>query len=147
MTFVQCDTCPFYGVGCSTRGCKHPQPTHTTTQEPPMPTLEQLAQQLATALANLDDAKKYADALKEQIRQHPDVATGGPDKYAAGDATLVVSTNRRFDPKKAMPLIPEEILPLVSYPETVIDREKLKALLPEVYETAQTEGSYRVGLS
>lgn len=112
-----------------------------------MPTLEHLAQQLATALANLDDAKKYADALKEQIRQHPDIQRGGPDKYAAGDATLTVSTNRRFDPKKAMPLIPEDVLPLVSHTETVIDRDKLKALMPDVYETAQTEGSYRVGLS
>lgn len=112
-----------------------------------MPTLEQLARELATALANLDDAKRYADSLKEQIRQHPTILASGPDKYAAGDATLVVSTNRRFDPKKALPLIPEDILPLVSYPETVLDREKLKALLPDVYESAQTESSYRVGLS
>lgn len=121
-------------------------PTHTT-QEHQMPTLEQLTQQLATALANLDDAKKYADALKEQIRQHPDVQRGGPDKYAAGDATLTVSTNRRFDPKKAMPLIPEEILPLVTYPDTVIDRDKLRVLLPDVFEAAQVEGSYRIGLA
>lgn len=112
-----------------------------------MPTLEQLAQQLATALANLDDAKKYADALKEQIRQHPTVLASGPDKFAAGDATLVISTNRRFDPKKAMPLIPDEILPLVTHTETVIDRDKLQALLPDVYETAQNESAYRVGLS
>ena len=112
-----------------------------------MPTLEQLAQQLATALANLDDAKRYADSLKEQIRQHPTVLSSGPDKFAAGDATLVVSTNRRFDPKKAMPLIPEDLLPLGTHTETVIDRDKLKALLPDVYETAQNESAYRVGLS
>lgn len=141
---VECESCPFYG--CHYR-CKHPQPTHTTTQEPPMPTLEHLAQQLAAALANLDDAKKCADALKEQIRQHPTVVAAGPDKFAAGDATLVISPNRRFDQKKALPLIPEDVLPLVTYPETVIDREKLKALLPEVYESAQTESAYRVGLS
>lgn len=112
-----------------------------------MPTLEHLAQQLATALANLDDAKRYADSLKEQIRQHPTVVAAGPDKYAAGDATLVISPNRRFDQKKALPLIPEDVLPLVSHTETVIDRDKLKALMPDVYETAQTESSYRVGLS
>lgn len=111
-----------------------------------MSTLEQLAQQLASALAALDDAKQHADAIKEAIRQHPDITSGGPDRYAAGDATLVVSTNRRFDPKKALPLIPEEVLPVVSYPETTLDREKVKALLPEVYEQAQTEGSYRVGI-
>lgn len=146
MSFVECPTCPFYGVGCSTRGCKYPPITHTT-QEKTMPTLTQLTQQLATALDNLDAAKKYADALKEQIRQHPDIQRGGPDKYQAGDATLTISTNRRFDPKKAMPLIPEEILPLVTYPDTVIDKDKLRALLPDVYESAQVEGSFRVALS
>jgi len=110
-------------------------------------TLEELTQQLASALADLDAVKQRAEGLKEAIRQHPDIQRGGPDKYAAGDATLVVSTNRRFDPKKAMPLIPEDLLPLVTHTETVIDRDKLKALLPDVYETAQNESAYRVGLS
>jgi hypothetical protein len=55
-----------------------------------------------------------------------------------------VQVNRRFDPKKAMGLIPESVLPLVSYPETVIDKDKLRALLPEVFEAAQVEGDYRI---
>lgn len=135
---VECESCPFYG--CRYR-CKYPQPTHTTTQEPPMPTLEQLAQQLAIALANLDDAKKYADALKEQIRQQmPEGAV------EVGDVTLSVSPGRRFNESKAIPLIPEDILPLVTYPETRVDRDKLKALLPDVYAASQDESTSRVTL-
>lgn len=140
---VECPTCPYYG--CRDR-CKHPA-TPTPPKETTMPDLTDLVRDLAAALAHLDDAKQRVDDLKEQVRQHPAVADGGPDKYAAGDVTLIVSTNRRFDPKKAMPLIPQELLPLVTHAETVVDRDKLKALLPDVFEQAQVEGSYRVGLS
>ena len=106
-----------------------------------MPTLEQLAKQLATALANLDDAKRYADSLKEAIRQQmPEGA------LEVGDVTLTVSPGKRFNEKKAIPLIPDDILPLVTYPETRVDRDKLKALLPDVYAASQDENTSRVSL-
>lgn len=109
-----------------------------------MNTLTQLAEALADAQENLTYAAAKVDALKEAIRTHPDV--NGPDKYAAGHATLVISTNRRFDPKKALPLIPAEILPIVTRTETVVDKDKLKALLPDVFEAAQNDGAYRVAI-
>ena len=109
-------------------------------------TLEELTQQLASALADLDAVKQRAEGLKEAIRQHPDVLRGGPDRYQAGDATLTVSTNRRFNEDKALPMIPEEVLPIVTYPQTRVDRDKLAALLPDVFEAAQVESPFRVSI-
>lgn len=109
-----------------------------------MTSLTTLAQQLAHAQEALDLAKGRVDAIKDAIRSHPDIS--GPDKYAAGDATVVISTNRRFDPKKALPLIPEALLPIVTYPETAIDKDKLRVLAPEIYEAAQNESAYRVSI-
>lgn len=103
-------------------------------------TLAPLAAELASVLADKAELEARERDLKVRIRQ----AVPGPDTYAAGDATVVIQTNRRFDPKKALPLIPETLLSLVTYPETVIDKERLKALLPAVFDAAQTEGDYRV---
>ena len=96
-------------------------------------TLAPLAAELAQIASERADLDTREKDIKARIRDLVD----GPDTYDAGDLTVTVSTNRRFNEKKALPLIPEEILPLVSYPETKIDREKLRALLPEVYESAQ----------
>lgn len=106
-----------------------------------MPDLTDLVRDLAAALAHLDDAKQRVDDLKEQIRQQmPEGAV------EVGDVTLSVSPGRRFNESKAIPLIPEDILPLVTYPETRVDRDKLKALLPDVYAASQDESTSRVTL-
>jgi hypothetical protein len=103
-------------------------------------TLRPLVSELATVLADKADLEARERDLKAAIRQ----AVPGPDTYAAGDATVNVQTNRRFDPKRALPLIPEAVMPLVTYPETVIDKDRLRVLLPEVFEAAQVEGDYRI---
>lgn len=106
-------------------------------------TLTPLAQELASVLADKADLEARERDIKARIRS----LVPGPDTYAAGDAELVVSTNRRFDPKRALPLIPEALLPIVTYPETVIDKDKLRVLLPEVFEAAQVAGDYRIGFA
>lgn len=106
-------------------------------------TLAPLACELATVLADKAELETRERDIKARIR----ALVPGPDTYAAGDTALIVSTNRRFDPKKALPLIPESVLPLVSYPETVIDKDRLRVLLPDVYEAAQTAGDYRIGFA
>lgn len=99
-----------------------------------------LVTELATVLADKSDLEARERDLKAAIRQ----AVPGPDSYAAGNSTVTVQVNRRFDPKIALPLIPETIKALVTYPETVIDKDKLRALLPDVYEAAQVQGDYRI---
>lgn len=105
-------------------------------------TLAPIAAELATVLADKADLEERERELKAQIRQ----LVPGPDSYAAGGVNLTVQTNRRFDPKRALPLIPEAVLPLVTYPETVVDKDKLKALLPDVFAAAQVDGDYRVSV-
>lgn len=103
-------------------------------------TLTPLVAELATVLADKAELEARERDLKAAIRS----AVPGPDTYAAGSATVTVSANRRFDPRLALPLIPETVRALVTYPETVIDKDKLRVLLPEVFEAAQVQGDYRI---
>lgn len=116
--------------------------TTTMTDTLTTDTLATIAARLATVLAQKTELEQHEAALKHQIRNLVD----GPDTYAAGDLTIVVSTNRRFDPAKALDLIPPELAPLVTHTETIVDRDKVKALLPDIFEQAQTSGDYRVSL-
>lgn len=104
--------------------------------------LQQVTQELAAVLADKEELTMRENTLKAEIRS----LVPGPDKYSVGDATLVVSTNNRFDTTKALNLIPEALLPLVTYPTTTVDRDKLRVLAPEVFEAAQTHGDYRVSI-
>ena len=105
-------------------------------------TLAPLVAELAAVLADKADLEARERDLKAAIRD----AVPGPDTYAAGTATVTVTLNRRFDPRIALPLIPETVKALVTYPETVIDKDKLRVLLPDVYEAAQVQGDYRVAV-
>ena len=58
----------------------------------------------------------------------------GPDTYTAGNLTVVISTNRRWDSKKAAKVIPAELLPLVSVTTTVVDKTKVSVLCPGQYD-------------
>lgn len=111
-------------------------PTKETTMPDPAP-LSEILGPLVAELTSIAEAKADLDArekdVKAQIRAH----VPGPDTYDAAGLTLVVATNRRFNEKKALAQIPEEILPVVTYPETRVDKDKLRALLPDVYEAAQ----------
>jgi hypothetical protein len=81
-------------------------------------TLRPIVAELADVLAAKGELEAQERDLKARIRQ----AVPGPDTYAAGNAVLSVQVNRRFDP----------------------DKDKLRALLPEVFEAAQVEGDYRI---
>lgn len=88
---------------------------------------EQLAP-IATRLAHILEAKTELDAeektLKAQIRD----LVPGPDTYTAGNYTLTISHNRRFDPKKAEQILPTELLDLCRVSK--IDPTAAKNVLP-----------------
>ncbi len=107
-------------------------------------TLTDLAAQLADVQEQAASWQQREEEIKDQIRNHPDIH--GPDKYAAGNLTLVVASNRRFDPKRAAEVIPAELLPLVSRAEQVIDKERVKVLVPNAYEDCFTSYQDRVSI-
>jgi hypothetical protein len=104
--------------------------------------LTALAAQLAGILDQKNSLEEHEKRIKTQIRE----LVPGPDSYDAGGITISVSTNNRFSPEKALPLIPAELLPMVSTTQTVVDKDRLRVLLPDVFAQAQTVGEYRIGL-
>lgn len=105
-------------------------------------TIAPLVDELSQVLAAKTDLEQRERDLKARIRE----AVPGPDAYQAGDRTLVITANNRFDAKKAIDLIPDEARTLVTHTETIVDRDKVRALLPDVFEQAQTYGDYRVSI-
>ena len=90
-----------------------------------------IADQLAPLAADLADVQDQIAtlqlveaALKSKIRD----TCPGPDSYAAGNLTIVVSTNRRFNPQLAATIIAPDLLPLVSVTTSVVDKERVKVL-------------------
>lgn len=104
--------------------------------------LAPIAARMATLQDEIDQRTSELDTLKAQVR---DIVTG-PDTYSAGNLSLIVSTNTRFDPKKALALMPDALRPIVVEQVETVNKDKLKALAPDIYEQAQTVGAYRVGL-
>ena len=112
-----------------------------------MTELHSLLAPLASRLAAVQErAAALADeerALKAEIRS---VVAGEPGLYAAGGVDISVQVNRRFNERRALAALPEEFLPLVTSMERSIDRQRLQALAPAVYEDAWDVGEPRVGL-
>lgn len=96
--------------------------------------LEPLAAKLARVLDDKAQLEAEERALKAEIRALTNDT--GPDHYAAGPLTVVVSSNSRFDEKKALALIPADRLDDVTYPETRVDRDRLRVLLPHIHDAA-----------
>ena len=98
---------------------------------------EQLAE---LAMADVDLAERI-DALSQErakIRTKILELTPGPDTYAAGSLTVVRTVNRRFDAKKALTQIPVGRLAEVTTPSVEVDRDRLRVLMPDIYEAAWT---------
>lgn len=97
----------------------------------PLHTLEQLASQLVTVQEQAENLRQREDAIKAAIRQHPDVH--GVADYAAGNLTISVQPNHRFDQKLAEKAIPAHLLPLVTIEKTTktIDRKRVEVLAPD----------------
>lgn len=99
-----------------------------------MTTLAELAIELVDAQKVLEEAQAEVDRVKEAIRTHPDIH--GPDSYAAGNLTLQVQPNTRFDQALAEKAIPADLLPLVTVEKTTrtVDRKKVEVLAPNFVE-------------
>lgn len=102
--------------------------------------LTPLAAELAQLAEQADRIKARQDELKAAIRD----LVPAPDTYTAGQYTVVVSANRRFDEAKALDLVPEVLRPAVTYPETRVDKDRLRVLAPEVFEAAQVVYTERI---
>jgi len=92
--------------------------------------LEPLAADLANIQDNIATLQLQEATLKRKIRE----SVPGPDTYTAGNLTVIVSTNRRFNPEQAKQVIPSDLLPLVSVTTSVVDKERVKVLCPDQYE-------------
>lgn len=106
----------------------------TTQPVTPLHTLEQLASQLVTIQEQAENLRQREDAIKALIRQHPEVH--GVDDYAAGNLTISLQPNHRFDQKLAEKAIPEHLLPLVTVEKVTrtIDRKRVEVLAPDHLE-------------
>jgi hypothetical protein len=104
--------------------------------------LTPLAAQLADIADRIGALQLEEAALKSKIRE----MVPGSDRYAAGNLTVVVSQNRRFDPKLAAKVIPPDLLPLVSVETWVVDKTKVQVLVPDKFEDCFVEYDYRVAI-
>ncbi len=101
---------------------------------------------LAVQLARIQEAKNHLDEQEKQVKARIRDLTDGPDSYAAGPLTIVVSPNRRFSPALAQQVIPAELLGLCK--KTVIDSATAKQVLPPAMysECMQSVGDDRISL-
>lgn len=114
----------------------------TTTDTTLTDRLAPIAAELAAIAADKADLEEREKHLKAQIRD----IVPGPDKYAAGDLTITVSPNRRFDAKTAEKVLPPELLDLcrVAKVDSAAAREHLP---PALYAQCMADlGDYRVGI-
>lgn len=117
----------------------------STTQTAAAP--EVLADKLAPLAARcvaLTEQRSKIDAELEEIKAAIRDLVPGADSYAAGEHTITVAANRRFDEKKALQLVPDAVAAFVTYPETRVDKDKLRVLAPEVFEQAQIVYAERI---
>lgn len=112
--------------------------TTTTT-----PGLAALRLRYLTVQARIKADEEELDQIKAALR---DAAHDEPGQYAAGDGQVTISASRRFNEAKALPLIDEAVLPFVTRTETRVDKDKLKALAPEVFEQAHDVYAHRIGV-
>lgn len=82
------------------------------------------------------------EQIKAAIRDAAPVA----DTYDVGDGSIVISASRRFNEKKALPLIPEPLRAFVIRDEPKVDAKALAALAPEVFEQAHDIYKNRVSV-
>lgn len=104
--------------------------------------LAELAGRLAVILDDLNVLSQEADSIKATIR----AGVPGPDTYAAGNLSLVVAANTRFDGKAALKIIPDAIRSLVVTRVEQVDGSKLRILAPAVWEAACTSYEHKVSV-
>ena len=97
-----------------------------------------IAHRLAEAQARRDELLAPLDEqisdLKAQLRD----ALPEPGTYPAGDHTITLRANRRFDPTEALRVLPETIVQTIT--TTTIDTALAKKRLsPDMYEACMTE--------
>ena len=116
----------------------------TTTPDIAPEVLEDKLTPLAARYLDLTAQKARIDAELDEIKAALRETVPGPDTYSAGDAVVVISTNQRFDEKRALGLIPQHALDTLTYPETRVHKDALRDLLPDIYEASQVVYSERV---
>lgn len=101
-----------------------------------------LAAEYADLAERAEQIKTRQEEIKAAIRDM--TATHGPGTYDACGMSVTVAANRRFDEDRALAMLPEAVAPLVTYPATRVDRDRLRVLAPEVFEAAQVSFAERI---
>ena len=113
-----------------------------------MSTLQERLEPVAARLAVVQEQAKALAALEAELKAEVRaIVAEEPGKYGAGSLVVNVQINRRFSEKRALAALPEALVPQVTYPETRIDRDRLKVLAPEIFESSWDIGEPRVGLA
>lgn len=89
-------------------------------------------------------AKEYAaraNELKAELRSQ--VQAG--NEYVAGNLVAKVTTNRRFNPKKAAALLSDEEREQVSV--TTVDARKFRALYPELVDEVSDHHDVKISIA
>lgn len=102
---------------------------------------------LAAALADVLARKSDLEAVERDLKARIRTLVPGPDTYAAGEATLTISPNRRFDANTAMKVLPPNLLDLCLVSKVDSTAAK-KVLPPALYDQCMTEvGELRVAFA
>lgn len=119
---------------------EHPMPAPDTT------TLADRLAPLAAELARLAADKADIEAREKEVKAQIRALVPGPDKYAAGDLTVTVSANHRFDARTAERVLPPELLDLCRIAK--VDSAAAKEVLPPaLYQQCMVDvGEYRVAI-
>lgn len=111
-------------------------PTLTATE------LVELAAELALVNEQLNVLTQRADTLKATIRD----GVPGPDTYAAGALSLVVTSNYRFSQAQGLKHVPPQFRALCVRLVEHVDGDKLKLVAPEAYWQSVTSYPARVSV-
>lgn len=103
-----------------------------------MSDIHELAKRIKYLEGLRDEYKEQAEELRTELR----ALVEEPGKYDAGEYIVQVSTNRRFNEKKAAAALDPKEFELVS--KTVVDAAKFKALFPELIEDVSDNGALRL---
>lgn len=104
--------------------------------------LQTLALQYLSLGEQIDNLVEIRDAVIGQIR------TAGIGSHQAGNLTVSVQPNHRFDAKRAASILPAAITEQCTTTKTVsaIDRKKVEALAPEYLPSCMAEYDPKVSI-
>lgn len=102
---------------------------------------------LAARCITLTEQRSKIDAELEEIKAAiRDLVPGAGNVDLPDGNKVTIAPNTRFDEARALPLIPEALMPIVTFPETRVNKTLLKELAPDLFAQAQVTYAPRVSV-